>query len=74
MTSMTSMTSEDRVDLSSTESVARWIRELDVTRDQLEAAVRAVGDRAADVELHLKGSRSSTNADQTISGDRKGNG
>ena len=68
---MTSMTSEDRVDLSSPESVDRWKRELDVTGGQLEAAVRAVGHRAADVELYLKGSRSSTNADQTLSGNQR---
>ena len=69
---MASTTGEDRVDLSSPESVARWIRELDVTRDQLEAAVSAVGDRAADVEMHLKGSRSSTNADKVVSGNPEG--
>ncbi|MGO4393452.1 DUF3606 domain-containing protein [Variovorax sp. M-6] len=70
---MNSTTGEDRVDLSSPESVARWTRELDVTRDQLEAAVRAVGDLAADVEMHLKGSRVSTNADKTLSGNQERN-
>jgi hypothetical protein len=70
---MDSTTGQDRVDLSSPESVARWVRELDVTRDQLEAAVAAVGDGAADVEMHLKGSRSSTNADKTLSEDPEAN-
>lgn len=40
------------------------MRELDCTEDQLREAVRAVGSRASDVELHLKGARSSTNADR----------
>jgi hypothetical protein len=70
---MTSTTGEDRVDLSSPESVARWTRELDVTRDQLAAAVGAVGNRAADVEMHLKGSRVSTNADKTLSASQERN-
>jgi len=53
-----------KVDLDSPENVNRWLRELDVTRDQLEAAVKAVGTSATEVEMYLKGSRSSTNADQ----------
>jgi hypothetical protein len=36
-----------------------------VTDAQLSEAVAKVGDNAADVELHLKASRSSTNADTT---------
>jgi len=55
---------ELQVDLASPDNVNRWLRELDVTRDQLEAAVQKVGTRAADVEFYLKGSRSSTNADE----------
>ena len=41
----------------------RWMREFNVTEDQLAQAIAEVGDNAADVELYLKGSRSSTNSD-----------
>lgn len=54
----------DRIDLDDPESVDRWTQELDTTQDQLRDAVRAVGPLAADVEMHLKGARSSTNADR----------
>lgn len=70
---MTSTTGQDRVDLSSPESVDRWTSELDVTRDQLQAAVGAVGNRATDVEMHLKGSRASTNAEKTLSENQERN-
>jgi hypothetical protein len=52
-----------RIDTNDAAQVARWTRELDVTDEQLSQAVAKVGDKAADVELYLKGSRSSTNAD-----------
>ncbi len=51
------------VDLKDTVESAAWARRLDVSHEQLVEAVAAVGNRAADVELHLKGSRSTTNAD-----------
>lgn len=54
----------DRIDLNDPQSRARWMRELDCSEDQLREAVRAVGAKASDVELHLKGARSSTNADR----------
>lgn len=59
----------DRVDLNDPQSLARWTRELDCTEDQLREAVRAVGPQASDVELHLKGARSSTNADRVHEAD-----
>jgi ABC-type transporter Mla subunit MlaD len=52
-----------RIDKTDAAQVARWTRELDVTDEQLSQAIAEVGDKAADVELYLKGSRSSTNAD-----------
>ncbi|MFL9670981.1 DUF3606 domain-containing protein [Variovorax sp. AB1(2024)] len=52
-----------RIDKSDAAQVARWTREFDVTDEQLAQAIAKVGDKAADVELYLKGSRSSTNAD-----------
>ncbi|MDQ0039578.1 DUF3606 domain-containing protein [Variovorax boronicumulans] len=53
-----------RIDRGDAGQVARWTREFDVTEAQLAEAIEAVGDKAADVELYLKGSRSTTNADK----------
>jgi ABC-type transporter Mla subunit MlaD len=52
-----------RIDKNDAAQLARWTREFDVTDEQLAEAIAKVGDKAADVELYLKGSRSSTNAD-----------
>jgi Protein of unknown function (DUF3606) len=41
-----------------------WAKKFDSTPEQIREAVKAVGDRAADVEMHLKGSHATTNADQ----------
>lgn len=54
----------DRIDLNDEADRKRWVKELDTTHEQLREAVAAVGDNAADVEMHLKGSRSSTNSDR----------
>jgi hypothetical protein len=54
----------DRIDLSDEQATAAWAKRLDATPEQLREAVQAVGDRAADVEMHLKGARSTTNADR----------
>ena len=54
-----------RINRSDAAELARWAREFDVTDEQLAQAIKKVGDKAADVELYLKGSRSSTNADTT---------
>jgi hypothetical protein len=63
---MTSQPGEqpDRIDLEDEQAVARWAKKLDATPEQLREAVRAVGPRAADVEMHLKGTRSTTNSDR----------
>lgn len=52
-----------RIDRHDASQVERWTREFGVTDEQLAEAITKVGDKAADVELYLKGSRSSTNAD-----------
>ena len=57
-------TAPDRVDLTSDASVAEWSKKLDVTEEQLKEAVSKVGDRATDVEMHLKGTRSTTNEER----------
>jgi phosphoserine phosphatase len=54
----------ERIDVNSDEAMQRWERKLNVTAAQLKEAVTAVGDKAPDVEMHLKGTRASTNDDQ----------
>lgn len=54
----------DLVDTQDAASLARWVRELNTTESQLKDAVAQVGTKAADVEMHLKGARSTTNDDR----------
>lgn len=54
----------DRIDVNSPADCATWVKKLDSTEEQLRDAVAQVGDKAADVEMHLKGARSTTNADR----------
>lgn len=54
----------DRIALDDSSAAAQWARKFDVTEQQIQDAVATVGDKAADVELHLKGTRSSTNDDR----------
>jgi hypothetical protein len=54
----------DRIELSDEQALAHWAKKLDATPEQLREAVQAVGDKAADVEMHLKGARSTTNSDR----------
>ena len=54
----------DRIDVQDEQELARWAKKLDATPEQLRAAVQQVGDKAADVEMHLKGARASTNSDR----------
>jgi len=56
--------SPDRIDTQSAASLVEWAGKLDVSEAQLKEAVAKVGDRATDVELHLKGSRSTTNTER----------
>ena len=60
-------TGADRIDIHSDQALSIWARRLDSTAEQIRQAVEAVGDRASDVELHLKGSRSTTNDDRVES-------
>jgi hypothetical protein len=54
----------DRIDVNDPQACAHWARKLDTTEQQLRDDVAKVGDRAADVEMHLKGVRSTTNDDR----------
>ena len=58
------MTQPDRIDVEDEQALQQWAKKLDATPEQLREAVQAVGDRAADVEMHLKGVRSTTNEDR----------
>lgn len=46
-----------------------WARKFNATPDQIRDAVGRVGDLASDVEMDLKGSRSTTNADTAKKGE-----
>lgn len=54
----------DQIDVNDPQALAHWARKLDVSGAQLREAVAAVGGKAADVEMHLKGARSTTNSDR----------
>ena len=54
----------DRIDVNDPQALERWAKKLDTTQEQLRDAVKSVGDKAADVEVHLKGVHSTTNADR----------
>jgi hypothetical protein len=41
-----------------------WAKKHDATPEQSKEAVQAVGDRADEVEMHLKGTRSTTNSER----------
>lgn len=54
----------DRIDPHSIASVTEWAKKLDVTENQIIDAVAAVGELGSEVELHLKGTRSTTNSER----------
>jgi hypothetical protein len=45
-------------------ALREWSKKLDATPEELKEVVAAVGDLASDVEMHLKGSRSSSNSER----------
>ena len=53
-----------RIDVRDEAALREWSRKFDATPEQLREAVDAVGDHADDVEMHLKGSRSTTNSER----------
>ncbi len=60
-----------RINVNEDYEVRDWAKKLDATAEQIRDAVKAVGDRAADVEMHLKGSHATTNADQAQRGEKE---
>ena len=55
---------QHRIDIAREDEVREWAKKLDASPQQIKEAVQAVGDRADDVELHLKGSRSSETSER----------
>ena len=53
-----------RIDLADDTGLREWARKFDATPEQLREGVDAVGDHPDDVEMHLKGSRSSSNSER----------
>jgi hypothetical protein len=47
-----------------------WAKKFDTTPEQIREAVGAVGAKAADVEMYLKGSHATTDADLQATADR----
>ena len=54
----------DRIDIDDPTALSQWAKKLDTTESQLRDAAQEVGNVAADIEMHLKGSHSTTNADR----------
>ena len=54
----------DRINPHSSADVAEWAKKLDATESQVIDAIATVGELATDVEMHLKGTRSTTNSER----------
>jgi hypothetical protein len=53
----------ERINIHQDHELRDWARRFNATPQQIKDAVGRVGDRAADVEMDLKGTRSTTNAE-----------
>jgi hypothetical protein len=53
-----------RINIQDESALREWSKKLDATPEELKEAVAAAGDLASDVEMHLKGSRSSSNSER----------
>ncbi|MBC5764676.1 DUF3606 domain-containing protein [Ramlibacter albus] len=62
----------DRINLNDKAACESWVKKLNVTHQLLREAVEAVGDSASDVEMHLKGVRSTTNDDRVERSEKPG--
>ena len=47
----------DRIDIHDADEVRNWTKSLGVTKEELQKAVQAVGDRAEKVREHLRSGR-----------------
>jgi hypothetical protein len=59
-----------RINVHQDHELRDWAKKFNATPEQIKDAVQAVGDRADEVELHLKGSRSTTNSERTTKAGR----
>jgi len=59
----------DHIDVNDPKSLTEWARKLDCSEAQLREAVKAVGNQAGDVEMHLHGVHSTTNSDRVHDAD-----
>ena len=72
----------ERIDVNDKAACESWVKKLNVTHEQMREAIDAVGDNASDVEMHLKGVRSTSNDERvekalkqdSPSGDKPGRG
>ena len=55
---------QERINVNEEAALCDWSKKFDATPEQLKEAVAAVGDLASDVEMHLKGTRSSSNSER----------
>lgn len=62
----------ERINVHQDHELRHWAKRLDATPEQIKEAVQAVGDRADAVEMHLKGTRASTNAEREKRSEGKG--
>jgi hypothetical protein len=53
-----------RINVGQEHELRDWAEKFDVSVQQIKEAVQAVGDRADDVELHLKGSRTTETSER----------
>ena len=54
----------ERIDVTSDQALTTWAQKFDTTAEQIRDAVAEAGDHPDDVELHLKGSRSTSNSER----------
>tara|TARA_R110002124_G_scaffold197002_1_gene364127 strand:- start:211 stop:579 length:369 start_codon:yes stop_codon:yes gene_type:complete len=59
------------IDSNSENSIRQWAERLNVSPDQIRDAINQVGPVATDIEMHLKGSRSTTNEQRTEAADEQ---
>ncbi|HUP08653.1 MAG TPA: DUF3606 domain-containing protein [Caldimonas sp.] len=64
----TDASDDPRLDVRDEADLQAWAGRLDASPEELRAAAAAVGDRIADIELYLKGSRASTNRERVERG------
>ena len=62
--SIRSGSDRERINVNQEHELRHWAKKFDTTPEQIKEAVQAVGDRVDKVEMHLKGSRSTSNSDR----------